>query len=249
VLAEVDQRGRSQPRAKEDLPLSASLSAGLSGARRLASVSQLTNNHQAAVKGNAGQLVASSTGRGVAVGADTFASYAQSLVNKPGEVPRERKQGTASAAAAGLMTQALAADGSGNTRQYYVEAGAPAWPRDHPSMAVVSPMSLLQQVAQHATGGRFFAPHGVYSATTQQTPPCNQGQVSQIKCWLDDDGYITGLALEDEVGITAPALCRAEAEQQTDGGALDEWEIIVEVISCRYVAWEAAIPVRLVCSN
>lgn len=61
---------------------------------------------------------------------------------------------------------------------------------------------------------------------------CNQGKISQIKCWLDADGYITGLAFESEAGITAPALCRVKG-QVTDGGALDLGESIVEIMSCR----------------
>lgn len=220
MLAEVDQRGRSQLRAKEGLPPSTSLSAGLSGARRLASVLQPVNSHQAVQKGDSLHSVVSSTEESVVEGAN---AAPLSLVSKHAAVQQAKHLGTPT----------LVNTRPENTKQHPVDASAPAWPRGHLSLAVDSATPLLQQPAQPVTGGRFSAAHGGYSATTQQTSPCNQGQVSQIKCWLDAEGYITGLALEDEAGITAPALCRTEADQQTDGGALDEGESILEVISCK----------------
>lgn len=61
---------------------------------------------------------------------------------------------------------------------------------------------------------------------------CKQTHISQIKCWLDTDGYIAGLAFETEAGISAPALCQADG-LVTDGVMLDKGEVIVEVVSCR----------------
>jgi hypothetical protein len=69
---------------------------------------------------------------------------------------------------------------------------------------------------------------------TKPTAPCKPLHTSQIKCWLDTDGYITALAFENEGGISTPAVCAAGVDAaHVDGGSLVEGESIIEVISCR----------------
>jgi hypothetical protein len=66
----------------------------------------------------------------------------------------------------------------------------------------------------------------------QQPSLCSQGQVSQIRCWLDSAGYVAALAFETDSNVTAPAVCAAQG-LVADGGLLDEGETLVDIISCR----------------
>lgn len=107
-------------------------------------------------------------------------------------------------------------------------AGYAARPQSHSPGASTATADLVQTAVVHRR-------------SMQQMPACRQGQVSQIRCWLDADGYITALAVESEHGITTPAVCAATG-LQADGGSLREGEGIVEIVSCRYAkAFKASI--------
>ncbi|KAF8072404.1 hypothetical protein HT031_000063 [Scenedesmus sp. PABB004] len=57
------------------------------------------------------------------------------------------------------------------------------------------------------------------------------GRVAGIACWLDDAGYVTGLALEDDYGVKQPPLCGAGGTP--DGFiALHPDEVVTEVVAC-----------------
>lgn len=66
----------------------------------------------------------------------------------------------------------------------------------------------------------------------QQVVACTHSNVTQIKCFLSETGYLTGLAFEDGAGISSPAIC--SAARQVDGGLLQPDEAIVDILTCRY---------------
>lgn len=73
----------------------------------------------------------------------------------------------------------------------------------------------------------------VKSSTKQRVlGDCSQGRVAYIKCWLDENGYVTGLAFENARGTKSPELCNTEGEHQ-EGGFLYDGESILDIISCR----------------
>lgn len=105
------------------------------------------------------------------------------------------------------------------------------------SSAVDASTALLQWAQQHEARhiDTYSAADGASGMHTIKPGACSQGQVSQIKCWLDGEGFITGLAFESEAGITAPAVCGKGLQE--DGGTLQQGESIVEIISCRCAWW------------
>jgi hypothetical protein len=93
--------------------------------------------------------------------------------------------------------------------------------------------AILQWAQEHEARyiDAYSAADGTFGMHLKKPRPCSQSQVSQIKCYLDAEGYITGLAVEDEAGITAPALCDEGVHE--DGGVLEQGEAIVEIVSCK----------------
>jgi hypothetical protein len=74
---------------------------------------------------------------------------------------------------------------------------------------------------------------------SKPTPPpaeCGHGSIAYIKCWLDDAGFVTGLAFESRGGTRGKELCNT-AGTHTEGGFLYDGEKILEIISCRCVLY------------
>ena len=95
------------------------------------------------------------------------------------------------------------------------------------------------QSAANPDGGRLQHPAGIglqshkTVAKAQPTAQCGQASIAYVKCWLDKDGYVTGIAFEDVDGQHSPSLCDNKGQHQ-EGGFLYEGETILEIISCRY---------------
>lgn len=101
--------------------------------------------------------------------------------------------------------------------------------------AVDAGNEVMQEIAhlgEQAPADQHLAPDGVVGVVPRPSA-CSQKQISHIKCWLDSDGFVTGLAFESEAGVTSPAMCSAEKGQLVDGGALSEGESILDVVACR----------------
>jgi hypothetical protein len=64
-------------------------------------------------------------------------------------------------------------------------------------------------------------------------PPteCGHGAIAFIKCWLDEDGYVAGIAFEGKGGGKGPELCHTRGTHETL--FLHEGETITEIISCK----------------
>lgn len=64
-------------------------------------------------------------------------------------------------------------------------------------------------------------------------PPteCGHGAIAYIKCWLDDTGYVAGVAFEGKHGGKGPELCHTQGSHETH--FLHEGETITEIISCK----------------
>lgn len=58
------------------------------------------------------------------------------------------------------------------------------------------------------------------------------GKVSQVHCWMNSRGIITGIQLTDDVGVRQPGIC-GTAGAHAGGGLLGEYESIVEIRACK----------------
>lgn len=107
-------------------------------------------------------------------------------------------------------------------------------PKPMGSQAALDGDALLQQAYLQASGGSWQARLSAAGRLDSDEQPslCSQGQVSQIRCWLNADGYVAALAFETDSNVTAPAVCAAQG-LVADGGALDEGETLVDIIICR----------------
>lgn len=107
-------------------------------------------------------------------------------------------------------------------------------PKQMGSQAALNGDVLLQQAHLQASAGSMQARLSAAGRLDSDKQPslCSQGQVSQIRCWLDAGGYVAALAFETDSNVTAPAVCAAQG-LVADGGSLDEGETLVDIISCR----------------
>jgi hypothetical protein len=59
-----------------------------------------------------------------------------------------------------------------------------------------------------------------------------EGKVSQVSCWLNEQGLISGIQLTDDAGLHQPGICMTQGPP-TVGEYLEEHESIVEIRACK----------------
>jgi hypothetical protein len=84
----------------------------------------------------------------------------------------------------------------------------------------------------HQTG---VNPHRKRSSVSNKPPEkCGHGSISYIKCWLDEAGFVSGVAFESRLGTKGQSLCSTSGKHQEEAFLYDG-ETILDIIACRWV--------------
>lgn len=92
--------------------------------------------------------------------------------------------------------------------------------------------ALVGTAQSHQTG---VNPHRKRAIISSAPPEkCGHGSISFIKCWLDPQGFVSGLSFESKLGTKAQSLCSTEGKHQEEAFLYDG-ETILDIVACRWV--------------
>lgn len=92
--------------------------------------------------------------------------------------------------------------------------------------------AAVQTAQSHQTG---VNPNRKRSSVSSVPPEkCGHGSISYIKCWLDEAGFVSGVAFESRLGTKGQSLCSTSGKHQEEAFLYDG-ETILDIIACRCV--------------